>query len=282
MNANYLYSFLAVVVLSLIAYVGVEAAGLEVVFGIIIPYAAVIIFIAGFIYKVMGWARSAVPFRITTTAGQQKSLPWFQQAKIDCPSSKWAVVVRMALEIFCFRSLFRNTTMKMKAGPKITYQLELFLWLGALAFHAAFFTVLIRHMRFFTEPVPYLLQVLENLDAFLRIEVSYEFIKVGLPGFYLSGILLLVAVSYLFIRRVVMPQVKYISLASDFFPLFLIFGIAFTGILMRYFAKIDITAAKTLTMGLATLHPNIPEGIGGLFYVHLFFVCVLLAYFPLQ
>ena len=33
-------------------------------------------------------------------------------------------------------------------------------------------------------------------------------------------------------------------------------------------------------MGLVTLKPSIPEGVGGLFYVHLFFVCVLLAYFP--
>jgi nitrate reductase gamma subunit len=50
--------------------------------------------------------------------------------------------------------------------------------------------------------------------------------------------------------------------------------------MMRYFTKVDITAAKELTMGLVTFHPTIPEGIGGIFYVHLFFVSVLLAYFP--
>ena len=49
---------------------------------------------------------------------------------------------------------------------------------------------------------------------------------------------------------------------------------------MRYFAKIDVTAAKELTMGLVTFHPVVPEGIGGIFYVHLFFVSVLLMYFP--
>jgi hypothetical protein len=79
----------------------------------------------------------------------------------------------------------------------------------------------------------------------------------------------------LFIR-----PLRYISLASDYFPLFLIFGIALTGILMRYFIKVDITAAKELTMGLVTLRPTIPEGVGTVFYVHLFFVSVLLAYFP--
>ena len=62
--------------------------------------------------------------------------------------------------------------------------------------------------------------------------------------------------------------------------MFLIFGIALTGILMRYFLKIDVTAAKELTMGLVTFRPTIPEGVGSVFYIHLFFVSVLLAYFP--
>jgi nitrate reductase gamma subunit len=77
-----------------------------------------------------------------------------------------------------------------------------------------------------------------------------------------------------------MPNVRYISLASDFFPLFLIFGIAFTGILMRYFSKVDIASAKALTMGLVTFRWTVPENLGVVFYVHLFFVSVLLAYFP--
>jgi hypothetical protein len=29
-----------------------------------------------------------------------------------------------------------------------------------------------------------------------------------------------------------------------------------------------------------TFHPTVPEGIGAIFYIHLFFVCTLLAYFP--
>ena len=74
--------------------------------------------------------------------------------------------------------------------------------------------------------------------------------------------------------------VRYISLASDYFPLFLIIGIAITGILMRYFTRVDIAGIKELTIGLVTLHPTIPDGIGGLFYVHIFFVSVLIAYFP--
>ncbi|MGD8973495.1 MAG: respiratory nitrate reductase subunit gamma, partial [Desulfobacterales bacterium] len=96
----------------------------------------------------------------------------------------------------------------------------------------------------------------------------------------LSGLVLLAAVTYLALRRIIISKVRYISLASDYFPLFLIFGIALTGILMRYVIKIDVTAAKELTMGLVTFRPTIPEGVGTVFYVHIFFVSVLLAYFP--
>ena len=109
MNAKYIVSFLAVVVLFLVSYVGVAAAGLQVVFGIIIPYLAFLTFVIGFIYRMMDWSRSAVPFRIPTTAGQHKSLPWFKQEVVDCPSNTGGVILRMILEIVTFRSLFRNT-----------------------------------------------------------------------------------------------------------------------------------------------------------------------------
>ena len=72
MNSRYIYSLIAVIVLFLIAWAG-TAAGLQVVFGIVIPYLALLTFIVGFAYKVLGWARSAVPFLIPTTGGQQKS-----------------------------------------------------------------------------------------------------------------------------------------------------------------------------------------------------------------
>ena len=281
MNKNYMVSLIAVIVLFLIAYVGTQqGAGLQVVFGIIVPYLAVILFVVGFARRVMGWARSAVPFRITTTCGQQPSLPWFKQAKIDNPSSTLGVVIRMFLEIVCFRSLFRNTRMKLKGGPHLTYQLELFLWIGALAFHYAFFAVVVRHLRFFTEPVPFFVTLTENIDSFFRTEVLYDAVQWGLPGIYISGFILLAAALYLFLRRVFIPQVRYISLAADYFPLFLIMGIALSGIFMRYFTKVDIVAIKELTMGLVTFRPAIPDGISAIFFAHVFLVSVLLAYFP--
>ena len=279
MNSRYMFSLIAVIVLFLIAWAG-AAVGLQFVFGIIIPYLALITFLVGLAYKVVGWSRSAVPFRIPTTGGQQKSLPWIKHSQLDCPTTNWQVIVRMALEILTFRSLFRNTRMRLKEGTKLSYQLEIFLWVGALAFHYAFLAVTIRHLRFFTEPVPFFVTLVENVDSFFRLEVLYSNFQFGLPGVYISGLVLLAAVTYLFARRIFIRQVKYISLAGDYFPLFLIFGIALTGILMRYFIKIDITAAKELTMGLVTFRPTIPEGVGSVFYIHLFFVSVLLAYFP--
>jgi nitrate reductase gamma subunit len=271
MNISYLYSLIAVIVLALFAYVGSMIGGGEALFGLIIPLLAGVTFVAGFIYRIVDWARAPVPFRIPTTCGQQKTLPWIKSANIENPSSTGGVIVRMLLEIVAFRSLFRNTKCEIRDGDKLSYRLEIWLWVCALAFHWAFFTVVVRHLRFFMEPVPACLQFLEKLDGFLQI---------GLPGLLLSGVVLLAAALFLFLRRIFTPHVRYISLASDYFPLFLIMGIALTGILMRYFTKVEIVDVKAFTMGLVTLKPHVPQGIGNLFYVHMFLVCVLLAYFP--
>jgi nitrate reductase gamma subunit len=271
MNVKYMWSLLAAIALFLVSYAGSEA-GLQALFGIVIPYLAIVIFLVGVIWRVMNWARSPVPFRIPTTCGQQKSLPWIKQNKIDNPSTKGGVVLRMMLEILFFRSLFRNTRAGIvKDESKISYKLEIWLWLGALTFHWSFLTVLVRHLRFFLEPVPTAVAFLEKLDGFLQV---------GLPGVLISGVLLLAGAMYLLIRRIILPHVRYISLAADYFPLFIILGIAISGIMMRYFIKIDVVAAKQLAMGLVTFHPVIPEGIGGVFFVHLFFVSILLIYFP--
>jgi len=271
MNVNYLYSLLAVVVLGLIAYVGAGVAGLQGVFGIFIPYLAVIIFIAGFINRVMDWAKSPVPFRIPTTCGQQKSLDWIKQNKIDNPTSTFGVIVRMFFEIVLFRSLFRNSRVEI-VGERLSYKWVVWLWLFAILFHYSFFAVVVRHLRLFLEPVPFFVNALEQVDGILQI---------GLPGLFISGVTLLAGALLLLLRRILIPKINYISRAADYFPLLLIIGIALTGIMMRYFTKVDVVKIKELTMGLATFHVGIPEGdISGLFYVHLFFVCILLAYIP--
>jgi len=264
-------SLLAVAGLALIAYIGVGAAHLNYLFGVIIPYAAFAIFIIGIIYRVLQWAARPVPFRIPTTAGQEKSFPWIKQNKIDNPSSGLGVIIRMAFEVLLFRSLFRNVRAELRGGPTLSYASAKWLWMAGMAFHWTFLIILVRHLRFFLEPVPSSIKLVESLDSFFQV---------GAPLLYLTDVIFLFAVTYLFLRRVFIPQLRYISLPADYFPLFLIFGIGATGVLMRYFFKVSVVSAKELTMGFVNFNPKIPEGIGVIFYIHLFLISILFAYFP--
>jgi nitrate reductase gamma subunit len=268
---NAVYAAIAVAILFLIVSVGVAGANLEFVFGIVVPYAAVALFLLGFSYRILKWAGSAVPFRITTTCGQQKSLAFIKNDNLDNPHNLMGVLGRMALEVLFFRSLFRNTKAKLTEDQTLAYSRDKWLWAGAVGFHWSFLIVLLRHFRFFAEPVPSFVLGLQSLDGFF---------KIGVPILYFTGLILLASVTYLFLRRVVIPQLSYISLIADYFPLFLIMAIAISGILMRHFYKADIVAVKELTMGLISFQPAVPEGIGFIVFTHLFFVSALFAYFP--
>jgi nitrate reductase gamma subunit len=274
MNGKYLYPFFAVCILALIAWIGSDVFGLQLLFGVILPYAAVVVFFVGFVMRMLNWARSTVPFRIPTTAGQAKTLDWLPQNKIDSPFTTAGVVARMFLEVVTFRSLFRNTKLKVNPDGRIAYDLEVFLWVAALAFHYTFLVVLLRHARFFLDPLPLPFEILETID---------NFVQIGQPTISLSSFVLLAAVLYLFIRRLYIANVRYISLANDYFPLFLIIGIVLSGIIMRYFIKVDVATAKEITYGLTTFQlPALAKmkEVGAIFYIHMFFVSVLLAYFP--
>lgn len=260
----------AVFALVLLAFAGVQA-NLQYLFGVIIPYAAVLVFLLGFIYRVVQWGRSPVPFCITTTCGQQETLPWIKQDKLENPSSTLQVIGRMLLEVLVFRSLFRNLKTEFREGPKLSYGSEKLLWAAGLVFHWSFLIILVRHYRFFTQSVPVPLQMIEGVDSFFQV---------GAPLMYMTDVAILAGLTFLVYRRFAIPQVRYISLAADYFPLFLILGIAISGILMRYYFKVHIVGVKQLAMGLVTLSPAIPQGIGSIFYVHLFLISVLFAYFP--
>ncbi len=268
---NILFSLFAILVIIVAVILGVETAKLDFLFGIIISYAAIATFIFGIVLKVIKWARSPVPYHIPTVAGQQKSLKWIKSNKLESPSSTFGVIGRMCLEILLFRSLFRNTKTELKNGPVLAYGSSKYLWLGALAFHWTFLVIVLRHFRYFMEPVPAYVPFLQNLDGFFQV---------GLPILYASDVIIVAALTFLFLRRIFDSKLRYISLASDYFPLFLILSIAITGILMRYFIRVDIVSVKELALGLFSFHPVVPEGIGAIFYIHLFLVSTLLAYFP--
>ena len=273
---GFAFALITALVLLAIPLFGTWAVHLDYLFGVVIPYLAVAIFFIGLVYKVIKWAKSPVPFRIPTTCGQNESLPWIKTNCIDNPTTTWGVIARMFMEILFFRSLFRNTSLDFKHG-RAYFSSAKWLWLFALAFHYSFLVVILRHLRFFTLPEPFFVTLLENVDGFAEVGL-WPF--AWLPGLYVSGVVLLGAVTYLFLRRVFIPNLRYISLANDWFPLFLILHIAATGILMRYILKTDVVAVKQLTLSLVHFQPKIPEGIGTIFYVHLFQVCVLFAYFP--
>jgi nitrate reductase gamma subunit len=268
---NVLTALAAVCVLAALGYVGGQVEGLRFLCGTLLPYAAIVIFLAGIVYRVLHWSSAPVPFRIPTSAGQQKSLPWINHDRLDSPFTGFQTVLRMLLEVLFFRSLFRNTKAELRDGGRFVYGEEKWLWLAAIAFHWSFLFVFLRHLRFFMEPVPACLQVLELLDGFFQI---------GAPALLWTGVILLVSLLYLLARRLFDPRVRYISLVTDYFALFVLIGLAFSGILMRYFTKVDIIAIKQLGIGLVTLTPVVPASVGPLFFMHLFMLSVLIAYFP--
>lgn len=278
-------ALIAVHLVVFIPWVGISAFDLHGLFGIWIPYAALLTFVLGIIYRVVGWGRSAVPFRIPTTAGQGMSMPWVKTNPVESPKGLGGVIVRMLFEVLTFRSLFRHNRMEFRNtenGPKIDFEWEKWLWLSALLFHYCFLVIFLRHFRFFMEPIPGFVHLLESLDGFVQLGIV-PLSGLGVPGVYLTDMLIMLALAYLIVRRIYIGQIRYLSLPADFFPLFLILALAQTGIFMRYLIRVDITAVKTLAIGLFTFNPpptDVLEGIGVIFYIHLFTLCTLIAYFP--
>ena len=267
------FSLVAVAVLILLPYVGVGVLGLQSIFGIVLPYLFFAIFLIGLIHRVVTWAKSPVPFRIPTTCGQQRSLLWIKSSKYDNPHTTSGVIVRMLLEILFFRSLFRNTKAEVDPeGPRVSYASNYWLWAFGIVFHWSFLVVLLRHLRFFAEPVP---------DFVLALQAADGFFQIGVPIFYITSFGLVGAVTLLFLRRVFSPQLRYISLINDYLPLFLILAIGVTGILLRHFVKTDIVGVKEITLGLVSFQPVAGiETVHPLFFIHFFLVTFLFAYLP--
>ena len=261
----------AVMILVLLPLLTLTGPNAEFAFAVILPCLALAAFFAGFIYRIVRWAQSPVPFSIPMVAGQEKSLPWIKDDKIESPGNNWAVTWRMFLEIFFFRSLFRNSRAELVAGQRLVYGGSRWLWLGGLAFHWSLLIIIFRHLRFFTEPVFLPVTWLTNLDSIFQF---------SLTTLFLSDFVILIALTYLFLRRLVSPQIKYISQASDYLALLLILGVVISGVLMRWAFKVDVDAVKRLAISMITFRPAVIPNIGLAFYIHLMLVCTLIAYFP--
>jgi nitrate reductase gamma subunit len=191
--------------------------------------------------------------------------------ELECPSTTFGVFKRTALEVLFFRSLFTNESVDFREGPKVSYWSPKWIWLGMLVFHWSFLIILTRHLRFFTEPVPLFVHIIENIDGFFEITV---------PTLYITDVIILAVLTYLVLRRIFISRIQSMLFAADFFAFFLILSVVLSGVLMRIFFRVDLVSVKELAIGLLRFHPVVPEGIGLLFYIHLLCVCVLIAYFP--
>lgn len=245
------------------------------ILGVIVPYIAVAIFVVGVVYRIVNWANSPVPLKITTTSGQAYSLQFIKRTiydRFDSPYTKWETAVRMLLEIFFFRSLFKNTRYYLDRTSAMDAR---WLWLFGIMFHYSLLLVLIRHSRFFLQPVPNIVEILSDIEAFKGVFI---------PSVYVSGLAIVAALFCLWLRRIFLSRERTISLPSDHFALILLLSITISGNIMRYFFKADLEKVKTLMMDLMTFNIakaiEVANNIEPIFYVHFSLACLLLAYFP--
>ncbi|MCS4541050.1 MAG: sulfate reduction electron transfer complex DsrMKJOP subunit DsrM [Euryarchaeota archaeon] len=224
-------------------------------FGVVVPYVAFVIFVIGFVQRIISWANIPVPLKIVVTGGY-----------LEKPKTYLGVILRMASEIFVFRSLLRNTSYDFE---KDETRGNKWLWLGSLAFHWMLLIIILRQLRYFFEPSLSWVVSLRTIDQ----------IGAFIPGLYYSGLLIIAALLYLLIRRFVYPELRFISLFSDYFALLLLLAIVISGDLLAYYIRVNVVEVKAYMLSLLAFKPVVPE-LHWFFFLHLFFVWVLIAYFP--
>lgn len=161
------------------------------------------------------------------------------------PTTQTGVVLRMTREVVFFESLFKA---------------NLWIWSMGWLFHASLALVTLRHLRYFTEPV-------WGWVAFIQ------------PFGIYAGITMLLGLCGLWVRRLFVERIRYISTPSDHLWLVLLIGIAVTGLLMQFVAHTDVVAVKTFFIGWMHFDiSQLPADI--LLFVHLSLVVLLLAVFP--
>ena len=165
------------------------------------------------------------------------------------PVTKAGVVMRMFREVVFFESLFK--------GTKWT-------WIFSWVFHMALLLVLIRHLRYFIDPawvwVPgYFWAAVELVQPF---------------GMY-AGFAMVFGLAGLFVRRVFVDRVRYISAPSDYLWLVILIIIGFSGLMMSFVVHTDIVAIKQFfTFSGGELPFDKP------LIVHLSLVALLMLLFP--
>ena len=202
---------------------------LTVVFALMF-YAATAILIGGLAYKIVQYAKTPAPLKIPT---------------MPAPLSRRGVALRMAREIVLFESLFNSNK---------------WTWLFGWMFHLALVLVLLRHLRYFTEPVWSWVALLQTF------------------GLY-AGFAMMAGVAGLWLRRFAVERVRYISGPSDHLMLLLLLGIAASGLAMQYVTRTDIVALKAFMLGLMYFDWQ-PLPAEPVLLVHLGLVAAVMVVFP--
>jgi nitrate reductase gamma subunit len=195
-------------------------------------YLATVLLVAGLARKIYIYASTPSPLKIPTT---------------PAPITRTGVTFRMFREVVFFESLFKSTK---------------WTWLFGWVFHAAMLVVLLRHLRYFTDPVWWWVDLIQPF------------------GIY-AGFGMLVGLLGLLARRIFVDRVRYISAPSDYLMLLLLLGIAGSGLLMKYVAHTDIVGVKAFFLGLMTFNMQpIPDNL--VLLAHLAMVAVLMIIFPIS
>jgi len=202
---------------------------LTIVFALLF-YAATVVFVGGLAYKIYLYARTPAPLKIPTT---------------PAPVTRGGVVVRMLKEITIFESLFKSNK---------------WIWLFGWLFHAALLLVLLRHLRYFTEPVWWWVELIQPFGKYAAFAML-----AGLFG--------------LWARRFLVDRVRYISAPSDHLMLVLLIAIGISGAMMTFVAHTDIVAVKAFFLGLMWFNwQPFPADI--FLIIHLTLVASLMIVFP--
>ncbi len=193
-------------------------------------YLATVAFVGGLAVRIAQFARTPTPLRIPTT---------------PAPTTRTGAGLRVASEVVLFQSLFKSNK---------------WIWLFGWIFHVTLALVLVRHLRYFLQPVPTAVALVQ-------------------PYGLLFGLVMTGALVALLSRRFLVPRVRYISQVSDYLLLGLLLLIALSGLTLNAVARTDIVATKAFCLGLMRFDLQ-PLPTDSALLVHLMLVAALMIVFP--
>ncbi len=196
----------------------------------VIFYLAFAVLFGGLALRVWQYAKTPVPFKIPTT---------------PAPMTRAGAAFRVVREVTVFESLFKANK---------------WIWLFGWVFHAALVLVLLRHLRYFIEPV------------WMPVALIQPF------GLY-AGFAMVAGLFALWLRRVWIARIRYISDAFDHLILLLLLAIGASGLAMKFVAHTDIVALKGFFLGLMAFDWQ-PLPADPILLTHLALVAVLMIVFP--